>query len=187
VCKKVRGGATALIVDAQIVEAQAERYRQATEEFGPALVRLARGYEIDAEKRRDLLQEIHLALWRSFANFDARCSLRTWVYRVAHNSAVSYANRQKRSRHEALVGLEDIEPIPVPADADRRIALERLTELIQRLKPIDREVILLYLEGMDAAEIGELTGMSARNVATKIHRIKTILARGFNEGVRHAG
>jgi len=54
-------------------------------------------------------------------------------------------------------------------------------------KPIDREVILLYLEGMDAAEIGELTGMSARNVATKIHRIKTVLARGFNEGVRHAG
>jgi RNA polymerase sigma-70 factor (ECF subfamily) len=154
------------------VEAQDEWYRQAAQEFGPALVRLAQGYEIDAEKRRDLLQEIHLALWRSFANFDARCFLRAWVYRVAYNSAASYTGRQKRSRHEALVGLEDIEPISVPADADYRIALERLTELIQRLKPIDREVIL--------------TGMSARNVATKIHRIKTILARGFNEGVRHA-
>ena len=34
--------------------------------LGPALGRLARGYEADSEKRRDLLQEIHLALWRSF-------------------------------------------------------------------------------------------------------------------------
>jgi DNA-directed RNA polymerase specialized sigma24 family protein len=33
------------------------------------------------------LQEIRIALWRSFANFDGRCSLRTWVYRVAHNTA----------------------------------------------------------------------------------------------------
>jgi N-acetylneuraminic acid mutarotase len=36
---------------------------------------------------RDLLQEIHFQLWRSFAHFDHRCSLRTWVYRVAHNVA----------------------------------------------------------------------------------------------------
>jgi RNA polymerase sigma-70 factor (ECF subfamily) len=80
-----------------------------------------------------------------------------------------------------------LEPVPVPPDADRRIALQRLTELIQELKPLDRQVILSYLEGMDAAAIGELTGISARNVATKIHRIKSILARGFEEGVRHAG
>jgi RNA polymerase sigma-70 factor (ECF subfamily) len=44
---------------------------------------------MNPEDRRDLLQEIHLALWRSFATFDDRCSLRTWVYRVAHNVATS--------------------------------------------------------------------------------------------------
>lgn len=169
------------------MEAQDERYRQAAAEFGPALVRLARGYEMDSEKRRDLLQEIHLALWRSLAAFDTRCSLRTWVYRVAHNAAASYSVRQKRFRQHVLVGIEDLDEIPVRADADRRLALDRLTALILRLKPLDRQVILSYLEGMDAAEIGELTGLSARNVATKIHRIKTILARGFLEGEHHAG
>ena len=77
----------------------AERsYREAAEEFGPALVRLARVYEADPEKRRDLVQEIHLALWRSFSAFDRRCSLRTWVYRVAHNAAISYVIRQKRAK-----------------------------------------------------------------------------------------
>jgi RNA polymerase sigma-70 factor (ECF subfamily) len=166
------------------VDAQDEHYSQAAAEFGPALIRLARAYENDPDKRRDLLQEIHLALWRSFAVYDLRCSMRTWTYRVAHATAASYV---RRARSRKLVSLEELEPVAVPPDADRRIALQRLTELIQQLKPLDRQVILSYLEGMDAAAIGELTGISARNVATKIHRIKSILARGFEEGVRHAG
>ena len=45
------------------------------------------------------------------------------------------------------------------------------------LAPLDREVMLLYLEDLDAAAIGEITGLSARNVATKIHRLKVLLAR----------
>jgi len=169
------------------VEAQDDLYRRCAAEFGPALLRLARGYENDPDKRRDLLQEIHLALWRSFAIFDARCSMRTWTYRVAHAAAATYVLRQRRARQNLLVALEDVEVPPVVPDADHRIALARLTELIQRLKTLDREVILLYLEGMEAAEIGEVTGLSARNVATKVHRIKSVLARDFQEGARHAG
>jgi RNA polymerase sigma-70 factor, ECF subfamily len=163
------------------VSPQDDLYERAAAEFGAALGRLARGYEADPDKRRDLLQEIHLALWRSFERFRADCSLRTWVYRVAHNTAISWVTRQKRDRLQMLVSLEEVEMAPVPPDADRRLALERLTHLVQRLKPEDREVILAYLEGMAAAEIGELTGMSARNVATKVHRIKNLLARSFHE------
>jgi hypothetical protein len=73
--------------------------------FGVPLVRLARAYEGDADARRDLLQEIHLHLWRSFAQYDQRCSLRTWVYRVAHNVATSHVIRQRRIRSR-LVGIE---------------------------------------------------------------------------------
>jgi RNA polymerase sigma-70 factor (ECF subfamily) len=58
-------------------------YEQTADTYGSSLDRLARAYELDPEVRRDLLQDIHLHLWRSFASFDQRCSLRTWVYRVA--------------------------------------------------------------------------------------------------------
>lgn len=160
---------------------QDDLYERAAAEYGAALGRLARGYEADPDKRRDLLQEIHLALWRSLDHFRADCALRTWVYRVAHNTAISWVTRQKRDRSQMLVSLEEVEMAPVPPDADRRLALERLTQLVHRLKPEDREVILAYLEGMEAAEIGELTGLSARNVATKVHRIKNLLARNFHE------
>jgi RNA polymerase sigma-70 factor (ECF subfamily) len=51
--------------------------------------------------------------------------------------------------------------------------------LIYRLRPHDRQIILLYLEGIDAAAIGEITGFSPGNVATKIHRIKHLLSRQF--------
>jgi len=168
------------------VSRQDEQYESVVAEFGPAIGRLARGYEADSEKRRDLLQEIHLALWRSFEGFDGRCSLRTWAYRVAHNTAVSWVIRQKRAG-PPMVSIEELDATPVPNDADRTMALTRLTQLIQRLKPMDRQVILAWLEGMDAAAIGELTGLSGGNVATKVHRIKALLARHFNEGGRHAG
>ena len=58
-------------------------YEEAVRTHGPALDRLSRAYEADPEVRRDLLQEIHLGLWRSLESSDARCSLRTWSYRVA--------------------------------------------------------------------------------------------------------
>lgn len=165
------------------VRGQDELYEHAATDYGGALARLARGYEADPDKRRDLLQDIHLALWRSFEGFNGMCSLRTWVYRVAHNAATSYAIGQRRARPEMLVSLEEVEALPVPADCDRQISLGRLMGLIQTLKPLDRQVILSWLDGMDAAEISELTGLSPGNVATKIHRVKNILARDF-QGAR---
>ena len=54
--------------------------------------------------------------------------------------------------------------------------------LIHALALPDRQVMLLYLEDLDAAAIGQITGLSAGAVATKIHRLKALLARRFNEG-----
>ena len=163
-------------------------YNQAAENFGAALVRLARAYETDAEKRRDLIQEIHLQLWRSLGYFHGRCSLRTWVYRVAHHTAASHVLRERKLRSN-LVSLDDLDHLPERdsrgVDIDQHEALERLSALIQKLKPIDRQIVVSYLEGMDAASIGEITGLSPANVAMKIHRIKNVLARRFRQGGTH--
>ena len=169
---------------------QDARYLEATAAYGGALHRLAAAYEADPEKRRDLLQEVHLALWRSFQGFDGRCSLRTWVYRVAHNAAATYVVRQRRGRFSNWVSLEELEALPNRTEgqqsADRRLWVERLLAAIQQLKPLDRQVILSYLEGLDAAATAEITGISPGNVATRIHRIKKILAQRFHQGGSHA-
>jgi RNA polymerase sigma-70 factor, ECF subfamily len=54
-----------------------------------------------------------------------------------------------------------------------------------RVKPLDRQVVLLFLEGVDASGIAEVTGLSPGNVATKIHRIKNALIRRFPVGGEH--
>ena len=161
---------------------QDESYLATAREYGPALIRLAKAYEANEELRRDLLQEIHLALWRSFAVFDGRCALRTWVYRVAHNVAASHVQRQRRWG-QGLCGLDQIDDKPAPDDTERahdeRGTLARLYTLIHSLKALDREVISLFLEDLDAKSIAEITGLSAGAVATKIHRIKALLAARF--------
>jgi RNA polymerase sigma-70 factor, ECF subfamily len=172
------------------VVSQDELYREVADSYGSSLDRLARAYEADPEARRDLLQDIHLQLWRSFAHFDRRCSLKTWVYRVAHNVATGHVVRQRRLRM-TLASIEEIESMPSNDQnelaAGQNQALERLSKLIQQLKPLDRQIIISYLEGMDASSTAEITGLSAANVAMKVHRIKNVLKRWFHEGVSHAG
>ena len=167
---------------------QDERYAAAAEAFGGAIARLAGAYEADPAVRDDLIQDIHVALWRSLALFDGRCALRTWVYRVAHNTAASHVQKRRRSRPERMATLDELAAVadahdPEAAAGERR-ALDRLMALIQALGPPDRQVLLLYLEDLDAAAIGEITGLSAGAVATKIHRLKGLLARKFAEGGR---
>ena len=167
-----------------------EWYEEARALCGAALQRMARGYEADPERCRDLLQEIHLELWRSLRLYDERCGLRTWVFRVAHNVAASHIVRERRTRSR-LVELEALEALPGSVDGEgaaaRRHAVGQLLERIHRLKPLDRQVILLYLEGEAAGAIAEITGISPSNVAVRIHRIKKLLHREPEGGTIDAG
>ncbi len=85
-----------------------------------------------------------------------------------------------------MASLEELERIaaadnPESTVGDRH-ALERLMQVVRALQPPDRQIVLLYLEDLDAAAIGEITGLSAGAVATKIHRLKALLARRFAKG-----
>lgn len=172
-----------------IREQQDALYSEAYAAHEPTMRRIARAFEADTEKRRDLLQDIYLELWCSLASFDGRCSLRTWVYRVAHNVAASHVARNKRLASR-LVYLETLETDPSWASLhsqDRqRCSADNLLDLVYRLKPLDRQVIVLHLEGESAASIGDVTGLSPGNVATKIHRTKKPLKELYLEGTCYA-
>jgi RNA polymerase sigma-70 factor, ECF subfamily len=164
-------------------------YSRMAAEFGTPLARLAAAYESDPNQQQDLLQELHFSLWRSLATFHNQCSLRTWVYRVAHNTASSYVRRQSRLRRMREVSLEDLDELVHESDfeqlVDGEAAYRLLRVLIDRLKPIDREVFLLYLEGLKAAEISDVVGISPSNVAQKIHRARKHLKQHFQNGGSH--
>ncbi len=119
---------------------QDRRYRSTVEALGPDIARFGGGYEHDAAKRQERLQEVHVALWQSFAGFNGRCSLRTWVYRVAHNVGVTHVQRSRRVLEEAGLDLDGVDSVADEkvdiAIIDRRLDLERLLVLIHRLAPL---------------------------------------------------
>ena len=194
-CKKVRGEVTTSLSLSNVFITSAMNkpnkttsqdllYKEAVEAYGREVMRFVTGYERDITKRQDLTQEAHLALWQSMAGFKGQCSLRTWVYRVAHNVGATHVQRSMRSAERNGTDLEEAE-LHVDASADinltdRRLDLERVMALIHSLDALDREIMLLYLEDLDAASISEITGLSARNVATKVHRIKSLLINRLN-------
>jgi RNA polymerase sigma factor (sigma-70 family) len=169
---------------------QDARYLASARVHGAMIERLARGYEADPELRRDLVQEIHAALWRSFAIFDGQCAEKSWVHRIAHNVGVTHMMTGRRRRKMPLVRLEQIEELPDGDNPERntgeRSLSERLLATIHRLAPADRQVMLLYLEDLTAAEIGEVTGLSASAVAVRIHRLKALLAEPYQSEEKRA-
>lgn len=169
---------------------QDARYLDAARTHGAMIERLARGYEADPDLRRDLVQEIHAALWRSFAIYEGQCAEKSWVHRIAHNVGVTHMMTGRRRRKMALVGLEQIEEFPDDDDPEHSAGLrslsDRLLATIHRLAPADRQVMLLYLEDLTAAEIGEVTGLSSSAVAVRIHRIKALLAEPYRAQEKRA-
>jgi RNA polymerase sigma-70 factor (ECF subfamily) len=161
-------------------------FEKVAAEFAAPLTRLARAHEVDTHLQQDLLQEIHISLWRSLAAFGGRCSLRTWVYRVAHNVAATHMLRNRRRQAHRLTTLDEIDLAGVTPDVDAELdagrALQKIQALIQALKPLDRQVIILHLEGLPADEIADITGISPANTHTKLTRIRQLLTERFGAG-----
>jgi RNA polymerase sigma factor (sigma-70 family) len=156
------------------LEAQFERLLR---DHGPSIARLASAYERDPSHRDDLVQEIALALWKALPGFRGDCSERTLVFRIAHNRAVTHVDRSRRS---AAVDLDDAPPLAdVRATPEIQASAgelrERLLEAVRELPVGFREAIVLLLEGMTHAEIGDVLGISEGNVAVRVTRARKIL------------
>ncbi len=144
--------------------------------YGPALRRLCGAYRRDPTERQDLLQEIALAVWTALPHFRGQASERTWVYRIAHNVAITFSASQKRRN-----GLEQsLNPIAHDQGTKDNTPRLMLTEAIQRLNPIDQHLALLYLEGLSGTEISEITGFSPGNISVRLNRLKHKLASGLD-------
>ena len=164
------------------------QYEDLLQRYLVPLRRLVWSYVRDTAESDDLLQEIALALWTALPRFRGDSSERTWVYRVAHNTAISYVTSHKRrtAREQALEPAnEPATGIDSEAQAIDRAQLRWLWNAIRELPLTDRQVVVLYLEEMTAAEIEAVTGLSAASIATRLTRVRQRLAiRQRGEEVR---
>lgn len=151
------------------------RYEELLQRYLSPLRRLAWSYTRDGTEGEDLLQEIALALWTALPRFRGDSSERTWVYRVAHNTGISYVTSQRRRAKRETAIAPHVEPISGSNPEGEAIdsqRVQRLWNTIRELPLLDRQIVCLHLEGLSAAEIEEVTGVSAGNVATRLTRIR---------------
>lgn len=156
-----------------------QRFEALLHEHRGVVFKVAGLYSRSAHDRDDLVQEISVQLWRSFASYDeARAKFSTWMYRVALNVAISQARRERWSEADRFEPLQMHHLETVGGGEEIAEPDERLGELyafIGQLGPLNRALILLYLEDRSYSEMAEILGISETNVATKISRIKQTL------------
>jgi len=158
------------------------QYEDLLREYSPGLFRLAASYESLAQARDDLLQEIRLALWTALPGFRGECSLRTFIYRIAHNCGLNHVYRRRRQLPETDEQDEIIDPKMNPESSAIQNAMQaRLARAIQSLPIAYRQVITMTLESLPQAEIALVLGISESNVAVRLSRARALLREKLGE------
>ncbi|NQD35416.1 sigma-70 family RNA polymerase sigma factor [Permianibacter sp. IMCC34836] len=136
--------------------------------------KVANSYAWQPDDRAELAQEIALQLWRAYPNYDASRRFSTWMYRIALNVAISYVREHSERRANTVALDTDLHDTADPNARDPELAqqLSTLHRVIAALDPLNRALMLLYLDEYSNREIGEVLGLSETNVSTKLSRLK---------------
>ena len=131
----------------------------------------------DADEVNDLFQEVLVNLWKGFSSFEHRSDIRTWIYRVALNTCISL-DRKKRRAATVRVSMD----INLFKDNDEDTQqVDMLHKRISKLQPFDRAIVLLWLENLPYEEIGQIVGISTKNVSVRLFRIREQLKNMSND------
>ncbi len=167
------------------VEQQAIFDRWVTE-HAAVLHHVANGFAAGAD-RHDLMQELLLALWRAAPAFRREAQAATFVFRVAHNTALTWkrGERNYRRRLEGfeMEGVHETHATPASEGRERE-TLEWLYAQIRELPPIERSLLLLHLDGVSYAGIAEIHGLTETNVGARLSRLKQKLTQNL-ETIAH--
>jgi RNA polymerase sigma factor (sigma-70 family) len=146
------------------------------DDYQAALWRLVNSYETDPGRREDLFQEIALGVWQALPRFRGDSSERTWLYRIAHNIAISTLESRRRRDKRELPMPDSAERVGRWNDPDHGLVLQEqrhaMVAAIQELAPVDKQLILLHLEGLSYQEIEEVSGLSGSAIASRLSRIR---------------
>ena len=132
----------------------------------------------DQEEANDLFQETLINLWQGFDSFKGQCDVKTWIWRVSLNTCLTFERKKKRIVETVPLNM-DINLFTDTDDDTRQI--QQLYRHINKLGVVDRAIILLWLENMSYEEIGEIIGISTKNVSVKLVRIKEQLKKMSND------
>ncbi len=124
----------------------------------------------------DLRQEVLLSLYKAYPNFRGDCRESTWLYKVCINTCLLSIRRFSSKIHvQPIDELPHINPAE-DSDSDLKEKLEWLQTMIAGLNPMDKALILMWLDELSYEEIALNMGIPRNTVASRLHRIKAKLS-----------
>lgn len=131
--------------------------------------RICLGYAHTAQDLEDLYQDVLVNIWRGLPSFRCDSSVKTWVYRIALNTCVSTLRIRSKQPQQASID----EVILVPDNSqEKKEAVMDLYECISTLSPLDKAIVMMWLDEYSYDEIADTVGLKRNNVATRLHRAK---------------
>lgn len=160
-----------------------ETFLRLLDQHGGIIRKVATGYSTGLADRHDLEQEITLQLWKSYPRYSPDRPFSTWMYRIALNVAISFLRKNTRPLRQTVpldeIGHELADESARPPEADDRINI--LQRLIAMLDPLNRALLLLYLDDHSYSQIASILGITETNVATKLSRLKERLRQNVSK------
>lgn len=151
-----------------------DEFRDLLERHRKIVFKVANTYGRQPDDRADLAQEIAAQLWRAFPGYDPQRAFSTWMYRIALNVAISHVRSESHRQRHAVPLDDELHDLADENGADHEAEqrVRALHRFIAQLEPLNRALLLLYLEDHSYREIAEILGISETNVATKISRLR---------------
>lgn len=151
------------------LQLQKKEFVALVEDYKQIIYKVCYMYASGADHLNDLYQEVVINLWKAYPHFRGESKVSTWVYRIGLNTCVSFY-RKSKNRPEVIPITVDLEDFAY--EEDKTTQLRELYRMINRLHPLERAIILLWLEEKNYHEIAEITGLTRNHVAVKLNRIK---------------
>ena len=152
----------------ETMNALEKKFAQMVGEHKSTIYTVCYMFSQDSDEVSDLFQEVLINLWKGFEGFEHRSDIKTWIYRVALNTCISIDRKKRRSASVPLT--LDINLFEDRDEDSRQV--DMLHKRISKLQPFDRAIVLLWLEDLSYEEIGQIVGITAKNVSVRLFRIR---------------
>ena len=153
-----------------------EKFRNVIKDNEDRIMGICRYYSINDDDQKDMYQEVLINVWKSLDSFRGDAQLSTWIYRVAVNTAMGFANKEIRRQKIFLDqkdnGLQNFMDVDANEVKEKEKLYQILENQINQLSVIDKIIMTLVLESVNHKEIASVIGITEPNVRVKIHRIK---------------
>ena len=157
-----------------------QEFLQLLENHKGILHKISRMYMDDVDDRNDLVQEMTYQLWKSYQRFEGNSQFSTWMYRVCLNTALTFfKNENKKLKTDEI--REDFDRLDEIDSSEKENQLNHFYKAVQKLNPVEKALIFLFLEGKSHKEIGEDLGITEGNARVKLNRTKDKLQQIIKE------